>query len=338
MLEENGIHCKNARHAACSLTLVAIASAVFFASYENARAQQPYPVRPIRIISPFAPGGGNDVICRIIAPRLGEHLKQQVLVDNRPGANGIVGTEAAARAAPDGYTIVLIPSGHAVNASLYKKLPYDSIRDFTTISLVGSSPLVVAMHPSVPTRNVKELIALARARPGQLTYGSAGIGSSGHLAGALFETMTGTKLVHVPYKGMGLVVTDLIGGQVSLTFGTSASVMPHVRAGRLRALATTGAQRAPALPDIPTVAESGVRGYEASLWYGFVGPARLPAEIVERLNTAIVGVLKQASVHDRLADAGVDTRSSTPEEFGRLLVADLERWGKVVQRAGVRPE
>jgi tripartite-type tricarboxylate transporter receptor subunit TctC len=301
-------------------------------------AQQGYPVKSVRIISPFAPGGGNDVICRIIAPRLAETFKQQVLVDNRPGANGIVGTEAAARAAPDGYTIILIPSGHAVNASLYKKLPYDSVKDFTTLSLVGSSPLIVAMHPSVPTKNIKSLIALAKAHPGELTYGSAGVGSSGHLAGALFETLTGTKMVHVPYKGMGLVVTDLIGGQVSLTFGTSASVMPQVRAGRLRALATTGAQRSPAFPDIATVAESGVPGYEASLWYGFVGPARMPVDVVERLNSALVSVLRQPSVRERLSEAGLDTRSTTPEEFARLLVTDLERWARVVQRAGVRSE
>jgi len=303
-----------------------------------ASAQQLYPSKPVRILSPFAPGGGNDNICRIIAPRLSESLKQQVIIENRPGANGIVGTEAAARAAPDGYTIVLIPSGHAVNATLYKKLPYDSLRDFAPITLVASSPLVLAMHPSVPTKNVKELIALAKGRPGQLTYGSAGVGSSGHLAGALFETLTGTKMVHIPYKGMGLVVTDLLGGQVSLTFGTSASVMPQVRAGRLRALATTGAQRSPALPDIATVAESGVSGYEASLWYGFVGPARIPPDIVQRLNTDITAVLKQQAVRERLATEGVDVRYSTPEEFVRLLSSDIERWAKVVQRAGVRVE
>jgi tripartite-type tricarboxylate transporter receptor subunit TctC len=298
-------------------------------------AQQPYPSKPVRIISPFAPGGGNDALCRIIAPKLGDNLKQQVIIENRAGANGIVGTEVAARSAPDGYTIVLIPSGHTVNATLYSKLPYDSIRDFTPLTLVGSSPLVLAMHPSVPTKNVKELVALAKARPGQLTYVSAGVGSSGHLAGALFETMTGTKMVHIPYKGMAIALTDLIGGQVSLTFGTSASVMPHVRSGRLRALATTGAQRSPVLPDIPTVAESGLPDYEASLWYGFVGPARLPPEIAQRLNSEIVSVLKLPEIRERLAREGVDARPSTTEEFARLLVSDLERWAKVIQRAGV---
>lgn len=319
------------------LTLVVLAAIVSSGCDAPAMAQQAYPTKPVRIISPFAPGGGNDTLCRIIAPKLVERLKQQVVVENRPGANGIIGTEAAARSAPDGYTIVLIPSGHAVNASLHRKLPYDSINDFTPITLVGSSPLVLAVHPSLPVRNVKGLVALARARPGQLTYVSAGVGASGHLAGALFETLTGTKMLHVPYRGMALAVTDLIAGQVTLTFGTSLSVVPHVRSGRLRALATTGAQRSPALPDLPTVAES-VPGYEASLWYGFVGPARMPPEIVRRLNSEIIAVLGLPDVRERLAGQAVDVRTDTPEEFARLLKADLERWAKVVKRAGVHAD
>jgi tripartite-type tricarboxylate transporter receptor subunit TctC len=303
-----------------------------------ALAQQPYPSRTVRIVSPFPPGGGNDAICRIVAPRLSESLKQQVIVENRGGANGIVGTEVAARSAPDGYTIVLIPSGHAVNANLYKKLPFDSIRDFTPITLVGSSPLVLAVHPSLPVKNVKELIALAKARPGQLTYASAGVGASGHLGGALFETLTHTQMTHIPYKGMALAIVDLMSGQVTMTFGTSLSVVPHVRAGRLRALATTGAQRSPALPDLPTVAEAGVPGYEASLWYGFAGPARLPPEILNRLHSSIVAVLDRPDVRERLASQGVDPRHNTPEEFAKLLAADVKRWATVIQRAGVRTE
>jgi tripartite-type tricarboxylate transporter receptor subunit TctC len=299
---------------------------------------QGYPSKPVRIISPFAPGGGNDALCRIIAQRLGENLKQQIIVENRAGANGIVGTEVAARSAPDGYTIVLVPSGHAVNASLYKKLPFDSIRDFSPITLAGSSPLVLAVHPSLPVRSVKELIALARARPEQLTFVSAGIGASGHLGGALFETLTGTKMTHIPYKGMAVAIVDLMSGQVTMTFGTSLSVVPHVRAGRLRALATTGTKRSPALPELPTVAEAGVPGYEASLWYGFVGPARLPPEIVQRLNSAIVAVLQMPEIRERLASQGVDAQYNTPEEFAKLLVADVDRWAKVVQRAGIKPE
>ena len=304
----------------------------------GAAAAQSYPSRPIRIISIFPAGGGNDILCRAVATKMTDNLKLQVVVENRAGANGIVGTEVAARSAPDGYTIALIPSGHAVNATLYSKLPYDSINDFTPISLVGTSPLIVAVHPSVPAKSIKELVALAKTRPGQLTFGSAGVGSSGHLAGALFESMTGTNIVHIPYKGMGPVVIDLMGGQVSLTFGTSSSVVPHVRSGKLRALATTGAQRSPALPDLPTVAEGGVSGYSANLWYGFVGPARMPAEIVKRLNAEIVAALGAPEVRTRLASLGVDAQPSTADEFGRLLVSDLERWAEVVKRLGVRAD
>jgi tripartite-type tricarboxylate transporter receptor subunit TctC len=221
---------------------------------------------------------------------------------------------------------------------MYKKLPFDSIRDFTPITLVGSGPLVLAVHPSLPAKNVKELIALAKARPGQLTYVSSGVGASGHLAGALFDSMTGTQMVHVPYKGMSLAVSDLMGGQVSMTFGTSLSVIPHVRTGRLRALATTGAQRSPALPDMPTIGESGLPGYEASLWYGFVGPARMPPEIVQRLNTEIAAILAQPDTREKLASQGVDARSTTPDEFARILTADVARWAKVVQKLGLQAE
>ena len=315
-----------------------IAAALILVWHAPALAQNAYPAKPIRIISIFAPGGGNDVICRLVAQQLTERLKQQVIVENRVGANGIVGTEAAARSAPDGYTFTLIPSGHTVNASMYKKLPFDSIRDFTPITLAGAGPLVLAVHPSLPAKNVKELIAVAKARPGQLTYVSSGVGASGHLAGALFDSMTGTKMVHVPYKGMSLAVSDLMGGQVSMTFGTSLSVIPHVRTGRLRALATTGAQRSPALPDLPTVAESGLPGYEASLWYGFVGPARMPPEIVQRLNTEIAAILALPDTREKLASQGVDARSTTPEEFARILTADVARWAKVVQKLGLQAE
>ena len=298
-------------------------------------ADSAFPSKPVRIVSIFPPGGGNDTLCRIVAQKLTERLKQQVIVENRVGANGIVGTEVAARSAPDGYTFTLVPSGHAVNATLYKKLPYDSVKDFSAITLAAWSPLVLAGHPSLPAKNVKELIALAKSRPGQLTYVSSGVGSSGHLAGAQFDLLTGTKMVHIPYKGMSLAVTDLIAGQVSLTFGTSLSVVPHVKTGRLRALATTGAQRSTALPELPTIAEAGVPGYEASLWYGFVGPARMPPDIVQRLNTEIVAVLGMPDVRQRLFDQGVEARPSTVEEFSKLLASDVERWAKVVKRTGI---
>ncbi len=316
----------------------AIATLIFSIPCAPASAQPAYPSKPVRIISIFAPGGGNDVICRLVAQKLAERLKQQVYVENRVGANGIIGSEAAARSAPDGYTITLIPSGHAVNASMYRKLPFDSLKDFTTITLAGSSPLVLAVHPSLPARNVKELIALAKARPGQLTYVTSGVGASGHLAGVLFETMTGTSMAHVPYKGMSLAVSDLMGGQVSMTFGTSLSVIPHVRTGRLRALATTGAQRSPALPDLPTVAEAGVPGYEAGLWYGFVGPANMPPDIVQRLNAEIAAVLALPDTREKLASQGLDTRSSTPDEFARLLAADITRWAAIIQKLGLHAD
>jgi tripartite-type tricarboxylate transporter receptor subunit TctC len=310
---------------------------VLLACAANAHAQQ-YPSKPVRIVSPFPPGGGNDALCRLFAPRLAEQLKQQVIVDNRAGANGIVGTEVAARAAPDGYTIILIPSGHAVNASLYKKLPFDSIRDFTPITLVASSPLVLAVHPSLPVKNVKGLIAFAKGRPGELTYVSSGVGSSGHLGGALFDTLAGTKMTHIPYKGMALAIVDLMAGQVTMTFGTSLSVVPHVRAGRLRALATTGTVRSTALPELPTIAEAGVPGYSASLWYGFAAPAHLPPDILRRLHAALVAIVEMPDVRERFVSQGVEPLHNTPEEFSRLLVSDLERWAKVIQRAGVKPE
>ena len=315
-----------------------LAVLVYTGWHTQSTAQSAYPQKSIRIISPFAAGGGNDAFLRTLAPKLTENLKQQIIIDTRAGANGIVGTEIAARAAPDGYTLILIPTNHTVNASLYAKLPYDSIKDFTPVSLAGSSPLVVAVHPSLPVKNIKDLIAFAKARPGQVTYGSAGVGSSGHLAGVLFDSLAGTSLTHIPYKGMSLAITDLIGGQVSTTFGTSLSVVPHVRSGRLRALATTGAARMLALPDVPTVAELGVQGYEAGLWYGFVGPARIPADIVKRLNTEIVAVLALPEIRERLLSQGVEARPTTPEEFARLIASDIARWAVVVKRAGLRAE
>ncbi|MGZ9005878.1 MAG: Bug family tripartite tricarboxylate transporter substrate binding protein, partial [Burkholderiales bacterium] len=324
------------RNARTRLVALACAAAIGGALLPSPGFAQ-YPAKPIRVISPFAAGGGNDVISRTVAAKLSEAFTQQVIVENRAGANGIVGTEVAARAAPDGYTIVLIPSNHAVNASLYRKLPYDSIRDFTPIGMVGSSPLVLVMHPAVPVKTVKEFIAFAKARPGQLTYSSAGIGSSGHLAGALFDTMTGTKMVHVPYKGNAPALADLLGGQVSLTFATTASVTNHVRSGRLRALALTGAQRSPALPGLPTVAET-VPGYEAGLWYAFVGPAGLPQDVVQRLNAGIVAALRSADVREKLTNLGLDPQPSTPEELGRLMVSDIKRWADVIRRAGVEPQ
>jgi len=311
-------------------------AAVLLALLNTLAVAQTYPSKPVRIISPYPPGGGNDILARAISPKLGELLGQQVIVENRPGANTIIGTEAVSKAMPDGYTMILVPSSHAINSSLYKKLPYDAIKDFAPITLVGSGPLILALHPSMPTRSVRELVALAKARPDVLTYGSAGNGASGHLAGVLFGNLTSTRLVHIPYKGSAPVITDLLGGQISMTFGTSLAVLPHVKAGKLRALASCGAKRTPAAPDLATVAEAGVPGYAASLWYGLLAPARTPRDIVMRLNSEVLKVLALDEVRERLAGQGVDPYPSTPEEFAGLIAVDLEKWARVVKVSGAQ--
>jgi tripartite-type tricarboxylate transporter receptor subunit TctC len=308
---------------------------VFACVATNALAQA-YPTRPIRLISPYTPGGGNDTLARAIAPKLGESLGQQVVVENRPGANTIIGSDLVAKSPPDGYTLVLVPSSHAINTSLYPKLPYDAIKDFAPITLIGSGPLIVVTHPSLPANGIKDLIALARARPGQLTYGSAGNGGSGHLAGAMFCTMTGVKMVHIPYKGTGPAVVDLMGGQISLMFATTLTVLPQVKAGKLKAIAWASAQRSSVMPELPTVDEAGVRGFNASLWYGILAPAGTPRDIVARLSTEIGRVLQLAEVRERLTTLGVDPRGSTPAEFAQLIVSDTERWAKVVKESGAR--
>jgi tripartite-type tricarboxylate transporter receptor subunit TctC len=297
---------------------------------------QGFPVKPVRIISPYPPGGGNDTLSRAIAQKLAGQLGLQVVVDNRPGANTVIGTELLAKSPPDGYTIILVPSSHAINQSLYAKLPYDAVRDFAPISLAGTSPLLFAVHPSLPVRSVRDLIRLAAAKPAEITFSTAGNGSSGHLAGVLFGLSAGIKLQHIPYKGTAPAVTALLGGEVTMSVVPTPGLISLVRAGRLRALGTTGAQRSPATPDIPTIAESGVPGYVASLWYGFLAPAQTPREIVQRLNAAIVAVLRETEIRDNLASQGIDPLSSTPEEFAKLIATDLEKWARVVKESGAR--
>jgi len=312
--------------------------AIMMASAIPASHAQTFPVKPLRIISPYPPGGGNDTLARTIAPRLGENLRQNVLVDNRPGANTIVGAEILARSAPDGYTLILLPNVHAINPSLYPKLPYHPIRDFAPISLVGTSPMVLALHPSVPAKDVRGLIALARTRTGQLAYGSSGAGEGGHMAGALFDLMAGVKMQHIPYKGTAIMVTDVISGQISLTFGSALGVLPHVRSGRMRALAVTGEKRSPAVPELPTVAEAGVPGYSIVLWYGLMAPGATPAELVTRLNGEIAKVLNDAGIRTRLATQGVDAAGSTPAAFAALIASDLKKYADLIKRAGMKAE
>lgn len=299
---------------------------------------QSFPTKTVRIISPFAPGGGNDTISRAIAQKLVDQLGQTVIVENRPGANTIIGTQFVAKSAPDGYTLILVSNSHVINQSLYAKLPYDAVRDFSPITLVGTGPLLLVVHPSLPVKSVPDLIRLAHSKPAELTFSTAGSGSSAHLAGVLLASMAGIKLQHIAYKGSSPAVTALLSGEVTMSIAPSLTFLPHARARRVRVLATTGVQRSPAAPDIPTVAESGLPGYAVNQWYGLIAPAHVPKDIVQRLNTAVATVLKQPDVRERLSNQGVDPDSSTPEEFARLIAADVERWAEVVKEAGLKAD
>ena len=298
---------------------------------------QGFPSKTIRLISPFPPGGGNDTMCRTIQPKLSELLGQPVIVDNRGGANTIIGTEALAHAAPDGYTIELVPNVHAINPALYAKLPYDPIKDFTPITLVGESPQIVTVHPSLPARTINALLALARHRPGEVQYGSSGIGSVGQMAVVQLEQMTGTKFLHVPYRGTAPMLIDVINGQLMFTFASALGVMPHISSGRLRAIATTSAKRSPALPQVPTVAES-VAGYSFILWYGVIAPAGVPQEVVRRLNTDIGKVLNDPGVRSSLAQQGVEASPTTAKEFGDLIATDLKKYALLVRQSGLKAQ
>jgi|SRR5882672_7209218 len=300
---------------------------------------QPYPLRPVRIIVAFPPGGFVDLGARVISVPLGAAIGQQVIVENRGGAGGIVGTETAARAAPDGYTLVVGSAGtHGVNQSLYRKLPYNVLRDFQPITRLADGPSILAVHPSFPARSVKDLIALARVRPGQILYASAGSGTSTHLAAVLFEHLARVKLVHVPYKGGGPMIVDVVAGQVPVTFGTAASVSPHTKSGRLRGLAVTGGQRSAVLPDLPTIAESGVPGYEMLNWLGLFAPAGTPRPIIERLNTEALRVVRSSEVRDRLNAAGAEPSPLATEEFAAFVKSEVEKWAKVVAATGMTAE
>ncbi len=301
-------------------------------------AQAGYPVKPVRLVVPSSPGGGTDITARILAPKLTERLGQQVVVENRAGAGTMIGTEIVAKSAPDGYTLLMGLSTLAINPAMYKKVPYDSVRDFAPISQVIAAPNMLVVHPSVPARTVKELIAFARARPGQLNYASAGHGTNPHLSMELFLSMTGLKVVHIPYKGLAPGIVDLLAGHVTLATATMLTGLPHVKSGRLRLLGTTGAKRAAVLPDQPTVAEAGVPGYEASQWYGVLAPAQTPKEIVARLHAEIVRILQAPDMRQKLAADGTDPVGSSPDEFARYIKSELTKWGKVARDAGITPE
>ena len=297
---------------------------------------QNYPARPLRMIVPFSPGGATDVPARILAQRLSEAFGHQIVIDNRPGAGGVLGADAVAKAPPDGYTLLLTATTHVISASLYKKLPYDAIRDFAPVMLIGSGPNVLTVHPSLPAKNVRELIALAKTRPGKIDYASSGNGSAQHLFGALFMSLADVRMMHIPYKGSAPATTDLIAGQVSVGFPGIALVLPHTKAGRLRALAVTSAERSKAMPDVPSIAEAGVPGYAATLWLGLLAPKGTPPEIVQKLYDEIAKLLRQPEVESAYLATGTDVTISNPEQFGRFVQAEYDKWAKVIRTIGAQ--
>ena len=304
----------------------------------GALAQTVYPTRPVRLIVPSSAGGGSDILARIIAPKLGERLGQQVIVDNRAGAGTMIGGEVVAKAPPDGYTLLMGISTLATNPAVYKKVPYNALTDFSPITLVLSAPNILVVHPSLPVKNVKELIWFAEARPGQINFASAGTGTNPHLSMELFLSMTKTRMVHIPYKGSAPAMVDLVGGQVSVMTATMLTAIPHVRSHRLRALGVTSAQRTTVAPDVPTIAESGVPGYEAVQWYGMLAPANTPKEIVTRLHRELVAIVQSPDVKERFAADGGDPGGNTPEEFARYIGTEIEKWARVAKAAGIKPE
>ena len=315
------------------------AAAAFLGSLAPQTAAQAYPARPIRIVVPFPPGSGADIIARTVGVKLTEKWRQQALVDSRPGASGIIAAEIVARSAPDGYTLMVgTSSSHAINMSLYSRLPYDAVRDFAPVSLIARVPLMVAVHPSVPAKSIKELIALAKKQPGQLNFGSAGTGTTTHLSGELFKTMAGVNIVHIPYRGSPQALTDAVSGQVSMVFAPTLTALPQVQAGRLKALAVTTAARSSTVPEVPTVAESGVPGYEATLWYGLFAPGAAPREIVVQLSNEVVAILRLDDVRESLKKQGAEPAGNSPEEFAAHVSSEIAKWARVVKISGARVE
>jgi len=307
--------------------------AIAAALLSTAAFAQTYPVKTVRIVVGYPPGGPTDVIARTVAQKLTIALGQQVIVDNRPGASGMIGAEQVVKAAPDGYTLLTVPITYAVTPSVYPKMPYDAEKDLAPVALVASSPFILVVHPTLPVKTVKELIALAKSRPGQINYASASTGGMPHLAGELFNMMTGVKLTHIPYKGAAPATVDLLAGQVSLMFNNMLSAMPLVKAGKLRAVAVTSLKRSAAIPELPTIAET-VKGFEASGWYGAFAPAATPKDIIAKLNAEINKLMRLPDVAQRLAGDGVEAASMTPAEFGAYLHSEIAKWGKVVKISG----
>lgn len=320
------------------LCLVSAAGALLLTQAHTAVQAQAYPSRPIRFIVPFPPGGGNDVVGRIVAQKLNEALGVPVVIDNRGGAGGTIGTDITSKAPPDGHTMLINNISLAVNATLYPKLPYDTLRDLAPVSLLGRQPNILVAHPAVPVSSVKDVLALARAKPGQVIYGSGGVGTAGHLATELFMLMTRTDMVHVPYKGLGPALIDLMGGRVQIVVSTMASALPQVKGGKLKPLAVTTANRSTFFPELPTMAEAGVPGYEFSTWYGLLVPGATPKAIVERLNAETVKVLGAPALKEQFSGQGLEATPSSPAEFSAYLKSEVAKWGKVVKASGAKPD
>ncbi|CAG0982004.1 hypothetical protein BURK1_01796 [Burkholderiales bacterium] len=319
-------------------TLVAaFAASLAIAASPFAHAQPAWPSKPIRIVVPFPPGGTTDILARAAAQKMTEAWKEQAVVDNRPGAAGNIGAELVAKSPADGYTMLMGTVGtHAINASLYARMPYDHVRDFAPVILVAAVPNVLVVHPSVPANSVAELIAYAKANPGKLNFASSGSGTSIHLAGELFKVTTGAQMQHIPYKGSAPAIADLLGGQVQLMFDNLPSALPHIRAGKLRALGVTSARRAPALPDLPTIAESGLPGFEASSWFGLVAPAGTPPEVVTKVNGEVARWLATPEAREKLLAQGANAAGGTPDDFARHIAAETAKWQQVVKASGAK--
>lgn len=323
------------------LALSASVAAVFAADLNSAGAQEQvadaiknFPVKPIRIIVPFTPGGGNDIMGRFIGMKLTERLGRQTIIDNRPGADGIIGADVAAKSAPDGYTLLIVSTSYSMNAAIHK-LPYDPIKSFAPISLIGTGPNVLATSPSLPVNSIKQLISLAKAKPGRLHYASAGIGGFNHFSGELFKLATGTDIVHVPYKGGTPAMTDVMAGQVEVLFNALTSALPHVRSGKLKALGVGSLKRSSALPDVPSIAEA-VPGYESVIWWGILGPAGMPEAVVAKLNSEIGVILGYPETAKRLATEAAEPLITSPESFGKTIADDIAKWTKVAKASGIK--
>jgi tripartite-type tricarboxylate transporter receptor subunit TctC len=304
----------------------------------GALAQQDYPTRPIRIVVPSSPGGGTDILARQIAQKLTERWGQQVIVDNRPGAGQMIGIELVAKAAPDGYTLVMTATPLALNTVLYKKVPYDPVRDFAPISQVAAMPNIIVTHPALPARTIRELIALAKSHPGQLVYASSGVGTGPHLSMELFLTMAGVKMGHVPYKGTNPGMIDTMAGQIQVLMSTLLPPLPHIKTGRLRALGVTSSKRVSSLREVPTVAEAGVPGYEVVGWYGIAAPANTPRDVINKLYSEIANILQSPETREKLAADGAEPVGSTPEQFTAFIQSEIDKWSRVVKSSGIHVE